>query len=260
MGNQANGLKDDIFDEHRIQGVFPDVRHLVVPFLILQEAFLGDQMLELSALVHLDKHQFFDLLHVRIQELLQSHIQWLEDFNDYQTILARLSGGVHALLILLADVLLEDVSIHPVRHEKDLRFRIDDIVAGEILGEFLLDEGLEFFESLIHLLLLDRRILVRSTVFIMLVGGGDEFAVLHPWQGDRRNSISSQVISFVSFGSCRLQFPSLDRFSDQFAGIDGKIGFGILLIDQDDDRMLVLVGSVHRFAHQRIAVLVGRRG
>jgi len=76
-----------------------------------------------------------------------------------------------------SDIILYYISIKSERHEEFFGFRIDYFVSVEILGEFLLNEGFEFFESFVLLLFFDDRVFIGRSVFIMFVRGSYEFAV-----------------------------------------------------------------------------------
>jgi hypothetical protein len=227
--------------------------NFLYPFLVIEQAFVRYQDLQLSACIHLYEDEFFYFFDIGVQKIFQSHIKWLKYFNNDNSIFLWTF-----IFILSSNVFLYHITIESKGDKKLLDFRIDDFISIKIFGEFLLYESIKFIESFVLLLFLDDRILIRRSIFIMFIRSSNEFSVFCPWKHNRRYSIVRQCISFVSFSSCSQKLSSGYLLMDQFILVNRKIRLRKLFINKENHRMLIYIWPIQCLADQRISIFKSR--
>lgn len=94
------------------------MRDFILPYIFMQFELGGEECLELSGIVLLYKHEFLNMSAPRLEEIPESEVERLDDFQDDDT---------PVFLRMIIYISLESIKIDSVGDEKFSGFGIDDV-------------------------------------------------------------------------------------------------------------------------------------
>ena len=135
---------------------------------------------ELSGIILFYEYEFLDIFTLGFEEILQSEIEWLNNFQY---------DNSPVVFSMIVDESLKCVEIDSVSDEKFGRIRINNIKSEKLGSKFIPYECLHFPESLRFHLHFSFIIFGFFSIDIVFVGSGDEFAVGRSGNAVRTDSV-----------------------------------------------------------------------